>query len=150
MIKLLFGILISFFGVQLAAQSTISLGVDLLSKSISSEYEISKSMSLRFDLGFILSDNSSLRLNPQLHFQKDNNSYELEDVGMIMPYHGPSFVFILNSSDNVYATEFRWGFELELYKFPIELYVDAGPSFQFNNNYNSFTLTSSFGVRYKF
>ena len=40
--------------------------------------------------------------------------------------------------------EYIWGSELERYEFPIELYVEAGPSFQFTEESNAFTLSSSY------
>lgn len=147
--QLLLAVFLTFFGIPLTAQNTISVGVNLISKSISSNYELSETTSVRFDLGFILSKEYSLRLNPQIHFQKENNSYELQEIGNIMTYYGPSIVLMVNHSNNLYATEFIWGFELELYEFPIELFVDAGPSFQFGKKNTAFTLISSFGIRYK-
>lgn len=147
--QLLLGIFFIFFGMPITAQNTISVGVDLNSNSISSNYELYEKTSVGFDLGFILSNEFSLKLNPQIQFQKQNNSYELEETGTIIPYHGPSVVLMFNHSNNLYAAEYIWGFELEHHEFPIELYVDAGPSFQFTKEKNAFTLTSSFGIRYK-
>lgn len=147
--QLLLGIFFIFFGMPITAQNTISVGVDLSSNSISSNYELYENTAIAFDIGFILSKKYSLILNPQIQFQKQNNSYELEEIGTTIPYHGPSFVLMFNHSNNLYAVEYIWGVELELYEFPIELYVDAGPSFQLTEESNAFTLTSSFGIRYK-
>ena len=148
--KLILGALFALLGTTIYAQNTLSVGANILGPAISSQYQLSESAVIRVDLGFTLSDNSSLSLNPQLLFHKGNNSYALDDVGMIMPYHGPGFLIGLNDGTNVYAAEFVWGFELDLYEFPIEVFIDAGPSYTFNDNFNALTLTSSFGVRYKF
>ena len=147
--KLLLGVIITLFGTITYAQNTISLGADILSPSISGEFELSERASVRMDFGFIFSSSSVITLNPQLHFHKTENSYELENVGIIMPYHGPGLLIGINDSDTNTAIEFVWGFELDLYEFPIEVFVDAGPSFLLDDP-NALSLTSSFGVRYKF
>ncbi len=144
------GVFIAILGSQAYAQNTISLGANILGPAISSQYQLSERAVIRVDLGFIVSDNSSLSLNPQLLFHKGNNSYAIDEVGMIMPYHGPGLLIGLNDGTNVYAAEFVWGFELDLYEFPIEVFIDAGPSYSFGSDLNALSLTSSFGVRYKF
>jgi hypothetical protein len=148
--KLLLGVILALLGTTANAQNTISLGANILSPAISGQYQLSERSVVRMDVGFFLSDNSAITLNPQLLFHKGNNSYTMEDVGIIMPYHGPGLVLGLNSSENIYAFEFVWGFELDLYEFPIEVFIDAGPSYLFSENNNALSLTSSFGVRYKF
>ena len=87
----------------ITAQNIISVGVDLSSNSISSNYELHEKTAVGFDLGFILSKEFSLGLNPQIQFQKQNNSYGLEEIGATIPYHGSSFVLMFNHSNNLYA-----------------------------------------------
>jgi len=147
--KLLLGVFFTFLVLPLFAQNTVSLGADILNPSISGEYELSARASVRMDVGFFISDNSIITLNPQLHFHKTNNEYDLENVGLLMPYHGPALLIGINDGDTNTSVEFVWGFELDLYDFPIEIFADAGPSFLLDDP-NALSLTSSFGVRYKF
>ncbi len=147
--KLFLGVLLTILSVNVSAQSTLSVGADILTPAISGQYELSERAVVRLDVGFFISDNSTITFNPQLLFHKGNNSYELEDVGLIMPYHGPGVLIGINDSDTNTSIEFVWGFELDLYEFPIEVFVDAGPSFLLDDP-NALSLTSSFGVRYKF
>lgn len=147
--NLLLGVFFILLGTNVHAQNTISLGADILSPSISGEYELSGRASVRMDAGFVIGNSSVISLNPQLHFHKDNNSYELDDVGLLMPYHGPGVFLQFFDDETSISAEFVWGFELDLYDFPIEIFVDAGPSYKLDDP-NALSLTSSFGVRYKF
>lgn len=148
--KLLLGVLVTFMAIPLYAQPKgLSVGADLINPAISSQYQLSKKAVVRMDIGFFLSENSSVSLNPQLLFHKANNSYELEEAGILMPYHGPGALFFISDGENFTTFEFVWGFELDLEEFPVELYADAGPSVRIDSP-TALTLTSSFGVRYKF
>jgi|GEM_PF-4014745 len=94
--KLLLGVLVTFMAIPLYAQPKgLSVGADLISPAISSEYQLSERAMVRMDIGFFLSENSSVSLNPQLLFHKANNSYELKEAGVLMPYHGPGAFFLL-------------------------------------------------------
>ena len=68
--QLLLGIFFIFSGMPITAQNIISVGVDLSSNLISGNYELFEKTAVGFDLGFILSKEFSLGLNPQIQFQK--------------------------------------------------------------------------------
>ena len=147
--KILLGVLLTLLCSPLYAQDQFSLGADILSPSISGEYELSKRASVRLDVGFLIASTSTLSLNPQLHFHKDNNSFDIENVGLLMPYHGPGLLLQFVDDESSISAAFVWGFELDLYDFPVEVFVDAGPAYKIDDP-NALSLTSSFGVRYKF
>lgn len=131
------------------AQNGISVGANILSPSVSGDYDLSEKASIRLDLGFFISDNSSISLNPQLLFHKTNNAYDLQEVGELVPYHGPGIIIGINDTDTNTSVQFKWGFELDLNQYPLEVFADAGPAFLLDEP-NALYLTSSFGVRYKF
>ena len=147
--KLLLGVILTLLGTNVFAQNKLSVGADILAPSISAEYMISSKAAARVDLGFVLANTSVISLNPQLLFHKGDNAYQLDDVGVIMPYHGPGLFIQFVDSDASISAEFVWGFQLDLYDYPIEVFVDAGPSYRLDDP-NALSLTSSFGVRYKF
>lgn len=147
--KLLLGVLFTFISLPVFAQNELSLGADILAPSISAEYKLNSKAAVRMDVGFLIADPSTLSLNPQLLFHKSNNSFEIDNVGLLMPYHGPGLFIQLVDDNSSISAEFVWGFQLDLNDFPIEVFVDAGPSYKMDDP-NALSLTSSFGVRYKF
>ncbi len=148
---LLIGVCLIFTATTVKAQNEISLGADIITPAISGEYELSEKASVRLDVGFNISNSSLITLNPQLHFHKINNAYDLDEVGILVPYHGPGFLIGADSDGiSTVAFEFVWGFELDLEEYPIEIFADVGPSLLVDDDSSALSLTSSFGVRYKF
>ncbi len=146
-----------FIGVLIALVSTtahaqvegLSLGGDIIGNQISSEYELSDQASVRLDLGFVISDVSTLTINPELHFHKVNNAVNIGEAGIMMPYHGPGLIIVVGDVETVVAAEFVWGLEFDINDMPFEVFIDAGPYIQFDPT-SAIALSSSFGVRYKF
>ena len=138
------------FSVSVQAQEKVlSLGADLINSRISSEYEVSRKSSARLDIDFTFGDYNIFVLNPEYHFHKINNQMDLGGSGILMPYHGPGVVIGLGESTNTFALEFVWGLEYDINDVPFEVFVDAGPYMQIEPS-TVFSLSSSFGMRYKF
>lgn len=144
-IALLTGI---FTSVQ-AQEKILSLGADIQSSSLTFEYEVSAKSAARVDLDFMFGEYNMIVLKPEYHFHKINHAMDLGGSGNLVPYHGPGMVIGVGEDDTTFALEFVWGLEYDLNDVPFEVFMDAGPNFQFEP-VSVFTLTSSFGMRYKF
>ena len=132
-----------------AQEKTLSVGANLVGSALSTEYQVSAKSSARLDVDFAFGDNNIIVLNPQYHFHKVNNQMDLGGSGILMPYHGPGFLIGVGESDNTFALQFAWGLEYDINDVPFEVFVDAGPYIQIEPS-TIITLSSSFGMRYKF
>lgn len=137
-----------FTSVQ-AQEKVLSVGADIQTSSISLEYEVSPKSSARIDLDFMFGEYNRIILKPEYHFHKVKNAMDLGGSGNLVPYHGPGMVIGAGEDDTTIALEFVWGLEYDLNDVPFEIFLDAGPNFQIEP-VSVFTLTSSFGMRYKF
>ncbi len=133
-----------------AQEKHFSAGADVIGTRISTKYEVTTKSSARLDIDFTIADNSSgLLINPEYHFHKTNNAIDLGEGNIVVPYHGPGLILGISQQENEFGIEFVWGLEYDTPEVPFEIFIDAGP-YVLIEPATVVSISSSFGVRYKF
>ena len=135
-----------------AQENKFSLGVNFLGSQLSGNIKFNETTSLRADLDFTFIDYNTISITPVLLLHQPDKALDLGGSGNLVPYHGFGIGFTrdFEFENTTISLRYLYGATYEINDAPIELFMDAGPRFDLDENSSLFYVSSSLGVRYRF